>query len=103
MQQPRQASAGLAVRRGLNDATLDRAVIAAWWRCCPQANIAIATGARSGVFVLDLDGHAGERSRNPQAALAPTIEQLMTEDIEIAAHTATALRASDKHRRNALP
>jgi hypothetical protein len=53
---------GLAVRHGLNDATLDRAVIAAWWRCWPQANIAIATGARSGVFVLDVDGHAGERS-----------------------------------------
>ena len=62
---------GLAVRHGLNDATLDRAVIAAWGRCCPKANIAIATGARSGVFVLDLDGHAGERLRNaPGAARA---------------------------------
>ena len=39
----------------------------------------------------------------PQAAPAPTIEQLMTKDIEIAAQKATALRASDKHRRSALP
>lgn len=41
---------------GVKDATTDRAVISQWWDNCPDANIGIATGSRSGgLVVIDLD------------------------------------------------
>jgi Bifunctional DNA primase/polymerase, N-terminal len=40
---------------GLKEATTDPEQIRAWWRKWPDANVAIATGAASGVFVVDLD------------------------------------------------
>jgi hypothetical protein len=43
---------------GFHDATTDPAVIEAWWRCWPQANIGLATGA-PGPDVLDVDVHQG--------------------------------------------
>lgn len=46
--------------RGFKDATEDQATIAAWWREWPHANIGIATGEASGLFVVDVDGPAGE-------------------------------------------
>lgn len=46
--------------RGVHTATTDAAVIAEWWRRHPEANIGIATGG--GLYVLDVDGEAGERS-----------------------------------------
>jgi hypothetical protein len=35
--------------------SIDPDVIAAWWRACPAANLAVATGDPSGAFVLDVD------------------------------------------------
>ena len=43
-------------------ATDDTDVIAEWWGKWRGANIGVATGARSGVFVLDVDGEAGRAS-----------------------------------------
>jgi hypothetical protein len=40
---------------GLKDATCDEATIREWWRRWPDANIAIATGAISGIVALDVD------------------------------------------------
>lgn len=41
---------------GVKDATTDQAVISQWWDNCPDANIGIATGSRSGgLVVIDLD------------------------------------------------
>jgi hypothetical protein len=40
---------------GVKDATTDAAIIDAWWRRWPDANIGIATGQVSGVAVLDVD------------------------------------------------
>lgn len=51
---------GSLVPNGVKDATKDLAVIRRWWRQYPNANIAVATGAPSGVFVLDVDGPEGE-------------------------------------------
>ena len=45
-----------ATANGLKDATTDPEAIAAWWQQDPNFNIAIATGAASGVFVVDVDG-----------------------------------------------
>ena len=45
-----------ATANGLKDASKDLDVIRKSWRVQPQANIAIATGAVSGVFVIDIDG-----------------------------------------------
>lgn len=50
-------------RKGVNDATIDPALIAGWWRTWPDANIGIATGSKSGLFVLDIDPrHHGDIS-----------------------------------------
>jgi putative DNA primase/helicase len=40
---------------GLKDATTDAAQIRAWWAKYPEANVAIRTGAESGLVVVDLD------------------------------------------------
>jgi bifunctional DNA primase/polymerase-like protein/primase-like protein len=62
------ASAGLAVfpcrvrdkrpatENGLKDATVSHDQITAWWTEQPDCNIAIATGAVSKIFVVDVDG-----------------------------------------------
>jgi hypothetical protein len=49
-------------RNGLKDASSDPATIRQWWKRWPDANVGIATGPESGVFVLDVDGPQGEAS-----------------------------------------
>ena len=48
------------IRNGVKDATTDRTIIKAWWNRWPNANIGIATGRRSGILVLDVDGKVGK-------------------------------------------
>lgn len=51
------------VAGGLTVATTDPATIEGWWRRWPSANVAIRTGAVSGLIVLDVDpGHGGDES-----------------------------------------
>jgi hypothetical protein len=50
-----------ACRRGFKEAGTNPATIARWWQRTPY-NVAIATGAASGVFVLDVDGPDGVAS-----------------------------------------
>lgn len=40
-------------------ATSDQAVVSRWWEQTPSANVGIATGKRSGVFVFDIDPKNG--------------------------------------------
>jgi hypothetical protein len=49
-----------ATANGCKDATTDAAQIEHWWRTNSELNIGIATGAPSGVFVVDVDGHSAE-------------------------------------------
>lgn len=50
-------------KNGLKDATKEAAQIRAWWKRWPDANIGIATGAVSGIVVLDIDPrHGGDES-----------------------------------------
>jgi hypothetical protein len=50
-------------RHGLRDATTDLEQITRWWRRWPHANIGVATGALSGLVVIDIDPqHGGEHS-----------------------------------------
>ena len=44
---------------GLLSATSDEAIIKRWWKRWPDANVAIVTGAVSGVVVLDIDAQEG--------------------------------------------
>ena len=44
---------------GCRSATRDPDVVRAWWAKWPGANIGIATGARSGLWVLDIDPRHG--------------------------------------------
>lgn len=43
--------------RGLHEATTDAAQVVSWWRQRPAANLAIPTGAASGLVVVDIDVH----------------------------------------------
>ena len=45
-----------ATANGLKDATTDLDLIRQWWQQEPLFNLAIATGAVSGIFVVDIDG-----------------------------------------------
>jgi len=47
-------------QHGFKDASNDAKVIADWWARWPEAQIAVATGKVSGLFVLDVDGPEGE-------------------------------------------
>lgn len=50
-------------KNGLKDASTDSSVITTWWERCPQANIGIVTGERSGLVVVDVDPrHGGDDS-----------------------------------------
>lgn len=44
---------------GIKDASRDEAAIRRWWTDWPDANIALATGKASGVWVLDIDPRHG--------------------------------------------
>jgi len=48
--------------RGFLDATTNLTTIKAWWGNSPNANIAMATGEKSGVLVVDIDGPLGAAS-----------------------------------------
>jgi len=53
-------------------ATTDATMIRAWWARNPHSNIAIVTGARSGVVVIDVDGPRGLESIERLGALPIT-------------------------------
>jgi putative DNA primase/helicase len=68
------------VKGGFKVATTDHALIGAWWTKWPEANIGIATGAISGIIVIDIDGPKGlETLRRLEAEigalpLGPTVK-----------------------------
>ena len=65
---------------GVKDATIDRKQIEEWWAKWPNANIAVACGEKSGVYVVDVDITAsgdvnGLRSLGEFPPLPNTIKQ----------------------------
>ena len=54
-ERPGKHPVGNLVPHGLKDASTDVEVINHWWRAAPWANIGVATGAVSGLAVLDVD------------------------------------------------
>lgn len=69
-----------ATANGLKDATTDLKIIRQWWQQDPQFNIAIATGAASNAFVIDVDGIDAElelrRLETKNDALPETVESI---------------------------
>jgi Bifunctional DNA primase/polymerase, N-terminal/Primase C terminal 1 (PriCT-1) len=69
-----------ATANGCNAATVDPCLIERWWRQEPDCNIGIATGARSHVFALDVDGGDAETAlrklEDEHGALPPTVESI---------------------------
>jgi hypothetical protein len=69
-----------ATANGLKDATTDPDIIQAWWQQQPNNNIAIATGAASGIFVVDVDGLDAESALRwleaEHGALPATVEAI---------------------------
>lgn len=64
----------LAASRGFKDATFDTSIIEQWWTEVPDANIGIATGARAGLLVIDVDPRKTDswRASLQELALPPT-------------------------------
>jgi hypothetical protein len=71
-----------AVAKGLLAATTDQNVIKGWWRGNSDCNIGLATGAASGVFVVDIDGASAEavlrELEERHGALPATVEAITT-------------------------
>jgi hypothetical protein len=69
-----------ATANGLKDATTDPDTIQAWWQQEPDSNVAIATGAASGIFVVDIDGLDAEaalrRLEVEHGSLPATVEAI---------------------------
>ena len=63
---------------GVKDATTDRKTIKAWWNSWPDANIGIATGRVSDIFVLDVDGDAGKASLKELEAKHGSVPKTVT-------------------------
>jgi hypothetical protein len=58
---------------GCKDATTDEATIRSWWEKTPTANVAIATGSASGIYVIDIDAASSEiMPRLPETWIART-------------------------------
>lgn len=61
---------------GSKDATRCHEQVAAYWSAHPFANIGIATGAHIELFVVDIDGEAGETSFARFGIMPKTVEAL---------------------------
>ncbi len=65
------------IKSWTDNASGDESVVRGWWRRWPGANVGIATGARSGIVVLDLDGpegiEAAKRLAAPHGGLPRTL------------------------------
>ena len=60
---PVKADKAPLTHHGLKDATTDSEQVREWWRRWPNAGVAIATGRKSGLFVLDVDPeHGGDET-----------------------------------------
>lgn len=58
--------------QGFKDGSTEAATIRGWWRAEPAANIGLATGAASGLVVLDIDPrHKGDESFKQMLQLHP--------------------------------
>src|SRR5690348_15560939 len=68
-----------ATPRGVHDATTDPRVIERWWRHADY-NIGVATGAISGMMVIDIDDTDAEaelrKLEGAHGALPPTVEAI---------------------------
>lgn len=58
--------------RGFFDATTDEGRIREWWGNCPDANIGVPTGKRSGLLVVDVDQPAGLDALEDEHGKLPT-------------------------------
>jgi len=69
-----------ATANGLKDATTDTDAIEQWWHREPHYNVALATGAVSGVFVIDVDDADAEcalrKLEAEHGGLPPTVETI---------------------------
>jgi hypothetical protein len=63
---------------GLLNATNDESIIKTWWGRWPKANIAIVTGAASGIVVLDIDAQEGWDYLEQNEIYLPRTRQTIT-------------------------
>ena len=63
---------------GVNDASSDLDTITSWWEKWPDANVGVATGTASGIFVVDIDPrNGGDTSWSALMQMHPDFEPIM--------------------------
>jgi hypothetical protein len=86
---------------GYKCATRDPALIEFWWGRQPEANIGLATGSISGVWVFDVDGDAGRlalaKLEEQHGQLPETAEVITPGKIEAGVHTGRGLHLYFKY------
>ena len=65
-----------ATPHGCKDATHDVEQVRRWWTDTPDANIGVATGAPSGIFVVDFDGDDGRATARDWIAMGRSLKAL---------------------------
>jgi hypothetical protein len=71
------------IKENLKAASTDPDIVARWWREWPYANVAVATGEGSGIWVTDVDGDEGEqalRDLERQHGSLPSTVEVITGD-----------------------
>jgi putative DNA primase/helicase len=63
---------------GVKDATANRKTIKTWWKQWPEANIGIATGQSSDLFVIDVDGDIGKATMKQLQAEHGRLQKTVT-------------------------
>lgn len=70
-------------QNGVKDATKDVNQIIQWWKKWPKANVGIACGQRSGIFVLDVDVNEEEDGRETIRELESKFEELPVTPVQL--------------------
>ncbi|MFC1453535.1 bifunctional DNA primase/polymerase, partial [Verrucomicrobiota bacterium] len=63
---------------GFLDATTDETIVRQWWTRWPTANLAVPTGERSGLIVLDVDDEAALSELTAEHGPLPATLQVKT-------------------------
>ena len=85
---------------GFQEASTDPEQIREWWGARPDANVAVPTGAVSGIVVLDADGPGADAALQELGASVPTLTNITSKGRHLlfkhpGLHTKTCVRVRE--------
>jgi hypothetical protein len=88
----------------VKDATTDTSLICRWWNQWEESNVGLATGSKSGLVVLDVDGETGRNAlRERRVHLPPTVCVLTGKERGLHYYFALPPNQTIPNRANILP